>query len=219
MKASPEVILSSVMIAAALFTGPASAQGAGGGLRVGASGFGLEIESLLTDRFGVRSLSNSGPASVGYEGVGIRYDGTQRFGAGLLLADWHPYANGLRLTGGLAYSSARFGARPAGTNNGTGAAYSQTGLVLDARSLSRASPYLGVGWGLSPRAGSRLYFSADLGVMYQRSGASLMGCGAALPAGLCGLQSDLRSDEAELREAAGDLRLSPVVSFGFGLRF
>jgi hypothetical protein len=83
--------------------------------------------------------------------------------------------------------------------------------------VSKATPYLGVGWGLTPRAGSRLYVSADLGVMYQRPSAMLTAaCGAALSAGLC---TQLHSEEMEFREAADDLRLYPVISVGFGLRF
>jgi hypothetical protein len=74
---------------------------------------------------------------------------------------------------------------------------------------------------LVPRAGSRLYFSADLGVTYQRLGAPLTGhCGAATPAAICAqLHSDLRADEAEHRDAADDMRFNPVISVGFGLRF
>ena len=54
-------------------------------------------------------------------------------------------------------------------------AYSSVGLLDGRMTVSRATPYLGVGWGLTPRAGSRLYFSADLGVMYQRPSAMLTG--------------------------------------------
>ena len=49
--------------------------------------------------------------------------------------------------------------------------------------IRRATPYVGVGWGLTPRPGSRLYFSADLGVTYQRPSAGFSAhCGAALSA-------------------------------------
>ena len=42
-------------------------------------------------------------------------------------------------------------------------------------------------------------------------------CGPALPASLCA--HDLRAEEAEFRDAEDHLRLYPVISVGFGLRF
>ena len=149
--------------------------------------------------------------------------GTGFFGTGFLLADWHPYATGFRLSGGLAYSDQRFAGAArlgAGTINGSGTPYSSARVgSLDGRlTFSRASPYLGVGWGLTPRTGSRLYFSADLGVMYQRPSVMLMSnCGPAMPASLCA--QDIRAEEAEFRDAEDHLRLYPVISVGFGLRF
>jgi len=212
-----------VLLVAAGLTGSASAQGVGGGLRLDTPGIGLELEPLVTERFGIRGLVTGGSLLNDWDESGTRYDGKSRFGTGFLLADWHPYATGFRLSGGLAYSNQRFvGATRlgAGTININGAHYSSAQVgSLDGRvTLSRASPYLGVGWGLTPRARSGLYFSADLGVMYQRPSAALVGhCGPALPASLCA--HDLRAEEAEFRDAADDLRLYPVVSVGFGLRF
>ncbi len=202
------------------------AQSVGGGLRIGTPGIGLELESHVTERFGIRGLVNGGSVSYDYDESGIRYDGRLRFGTGFLLADWHPYATGFRLSGGLAYNNQRFAgtARPGGGTiniNGTHYSAAQVGQLDGRVNFSRASPYLGVGWGLAPRAGSRLYFSADLGVMYQRPSASLTGtCGSALPASVCAqLQGDIRAEEVEFRDAADDLRFYPVISVGFGLRF
>lgn len=214
------------ILAACLTAGSAFAQGVGGGIRLGTPGVGIEFESLVTERFGVRGWINGGSVSYDWDDSGIRYDGKFRFGTGFLLADWHPYATGFRISGGLAYNNQRFAgtARPGGGTiniNGTHYSSAQVGSLEGRVTFSRASPYFGVGWGLTPRAGSRLYFSADLGVMYQRPSATLTGnCGPALPASLCTqLQSDIRAEEAEFRDVSDDLRLYPVISVGFGLRF
>lgn len=212
-----------VLLVAAGLSGSASAQGVGGGLRLDTPGIGLELEPLVTERFGIRGLVTGGSVLNDWDESGTRYDGKSRFGTGFLLADWHPYATGFRLSGGLAYSNQRFAGAArlgAGTINVSGTPYSSAQVgSLDGRvTSSRASPYLGVGWGLTPRTGSRLYFSADLGVMYQRPSAMLMGsCGPAMPVSLCA--HDIRAEEAEFRDAADDLRLYPVISVGFGLRF
>ena len=121
--------------------------------------------------------------SYDYDESSTRYDGTSRLGTGFLLADWHPYATGFRLSGGLVYNNQRFAgtAQPSGgTINLNGMPYSSVGMLDGRLTFSRASPYLGVGWGLTPRAGSRLYFSADVGVMYQRPSAMLTGAAARL---------------------------------------
>lgn len=221
-----KVIASLSLVAAGVMLNTATAQGVGGGLRIGTPGIGLELESLVTDRFGIRGLVNGGSVSYDYDESGIRYDGKLRFGTGFLLADWHPYASGFRLSGGLVYNNQRFEGTArlnGGTININGTTYSaaQVGSLDGRVRYSKASPYVGVGWGLAPRPGSRLYFSADLGVMYQRPHASLSGsCGPALPASVCAqLQSDIRAEEGEFRDAADDLRFYPVISVGFGLRF
>ena len=222
MQANRKVIGSSrVLLVAALLTGGmASGQDVGGGLRLSAPG--LEPESVITERFGIRALANSGTISYDYDRSGIRYDGIYRIGTSFLLADWHPYATGFRLSGGLAYNNQRVlgAARPGtGTISIDGTRYSSAQLGALA-TFSRAAPYVGVGWGLTPRPGSRLYFSADLGVTYQRLSSLTASCGAALPAAVCAqMQSDLRAEESEYRDAADDVRFNPVISVGFGLRF
>ena len=221
MQASRKSIGSLLLAAVCLTAASASAQGLGGGLRFGTPGTGLQLESLfVTERFGIRGLVDGGSLSYDYDQNRARYDGTFRLGTGVLLADWHPYASGFRLSGGLLYNNQRFSgaAQPGGgTININGMPYSSLGMLDGRQTFSKASPYLGVGWGLTPRPGSRLYFSADFGVMYQRPSAMLTGaCGPALSASAC---TQLHTDETEFREGADDLRLYPVISVGFGLRF
>lgn len=210
-----------LLVAAALTASAASGQDVGGGLRLSTPG--SEPEPLITERFGIRALANSGSIVYDYDRSGIRYDETFRFGTSFLLADWHPYATGFRLSGGLAYNTQRLvgvARSGTGTNSIDGTHYSSAQLGSLA-AVSRATPYFGVGWGLVPRAGSRLYFSADLGVTYQRLGAPLTGhCGAAMPFAVCAhMQSDSRAEEPQHRDAADDVRFNPVISVGFGLRF
>ena len=221
MQASRKSVGSLLLAAVCLTAASASAQGLGGGLRFGTPGTGLQLESLfVTERFGIRGLVDGGSVSYDYDETRVRYDGTFRLGNGVLLADWHPYASGFRLSGGLLYNNQRFSGtaqRSSGTTNINGMPYSSVGMLDGRLTFSRAIPYLGVGWGLTPGAGSRLYFSADLGVMYQRPSAMLTSaCGPALYANAC---TQSHTEEAEFREGADDLRLYPVISVGFGLRF
>ena len=107
MQANRKIIgsLRVLLVAASLTASAASGQEVGGGLRLSAPG--SEPEPLITERFGIRALANSGSIAYDYDRSGIRYDGTYRFGTSFLLADWHPYATGFRLSGGLAYNNQR----------------------------------------------------------------------------------------------------------------
>lgn len=208
----------------------ASAQGLGRGLSFGMPGIGLQPETLVTERFGIRGAFSSGGLSYQNDEPVTRFDGKFPFGTGFLLADWHPYANGFRVSGGLAFNNQPFdGSGPLSARlGGSAMSISSTRFSmapvgsLDTRArYARATPYVGVGWGLTPSPGSRLYFSADLGVMYQRPSAGFSAhCSAALSASRCAqLQGDLRAEETEYREATDDFRFYPVISVGFGLRF
>ena len=221
MQAIRKSIGSLLLAAVCLTAATASAQELGSGLRFGTPGIGLALDSFfVTDSFGIRGLVGSGPASYDYNESRALYDSKYRLSTAILLADWHPYASGFRLSGGVVYNSQRLSdIAPLGgaALNMNRLAYSSVGLLDGRMAVSKATPYLGVGWGLVPRAGSRLYFSADLGVMYQRPSAMLTAsCGPALSASAC---TQLHNDEAEFREGADDLRLYPVISVGFGLRF
>lgn len=230
MQAFRKAVVSVLLVAGGAIATHVSAQGLGRGLSFGMPGIGLQPETLVTERFGIRGAFSSSALSYEHDEPVTRFDGKFPFGTGFLLADWHPYANGFRLSGGLAFNnqpfdgSAQLNARTGGSAiniNSTRFSMAPVGSLDTRVRYQRATPYVGVGWGLTPSAGSRLYFSADLGVMYQRPSASLSGhCSAALSASMCAqLQTDLRAEESEYREAADDFRFYPVISVGFGLRF
>jgi hypothetical protein len=204
----------------ALFAGSAAAAAGLGGLKAGSPGIGLEVSSGVLEPFGRRAWITATRHDV--EEAAVRYDDSFRYGTGFLLADWHPGGTGFRLSGGLAYNHQRteLGGRPSGSTIGIGGSYPMApfGSFDDRMRYAKPSPYLGMGWGIAPSRKSGLYFSADLGVMYQRPGASLIGSCRALTPAACGLSSDFR-DESDPRNGSEDFRFFPVVSFGVGLRF
>jgi hypothetical protein len=203
-----------------LASGSVAAAGLGGGLKANNNpGIGLEVSSGVLEPFGRRAWITAMRHDV--EEAGVRYDDSFRYGTGFLLADWHPGGTGFRLSGGLAYNQQRtdITGRQSGATIGIGSSYPGAAFKTfeDRTRYARPSPYLGLGWGIAPTRKSGLYFSADLGVMYQRPGASFIGSCTALTPGACGL-SDLR-EETEHRNGVDDFRFFPVVSFGVGLRF
>lgn len=207
-------------VLALLCSSAAGAAGFGSGLRADGPGIGLEVSSGVLEAFGSRTWIATARGDV--EESGIRYDDSLRYGTGFLLADWHPGGTRFRLSGGLAYNHQRLdvSGRPGGSTISVGRGYPSTAFgTFDERlRYARPSPYLGVGWGFSPSRKSGLYFSADLGVMYQRPSTSFIGSCTALTPGACGLSPDLH-EEGDYRNAGEDFRFLPVITFGVGLRF
>lgn len=204
----------------ALFASSVAAAAGLGGLKASSPGIGLEVSSGVLEPFGRRAWITATRHEV--EEAGVRYDDSFRYGTGFLLADWHPGGTGFRLSGGLAYNHQRteISGRPSGSTIGIGGSYPTApfGSFDDRMRYAKPSPYLGMGWGIAPSRKSGLYFSADLGVMYQRPGASFIGSCKALTPAACGLSPDLR-EESDYRNGSEDFRFFPVVSFGVGLRF
>ena len=103
------ISIGSLLLAGVCLTAAtASAQGLGSGVRFGTSGIGLALESyFVTESFGIRGVVDGGSVPYDYnQSRGL--DGDKlRFGTGVLLADWHPYASGFRLSGGLVYNNER----------------------------------------------------------------------------------------------------------------
>ena len=77
MQANRKIIgsLLVLLVAACLTAGSASAQGVGGGLRLDTPGTGLELEPLVTERFGIRGLVTGGSVLHEWDESGTRYDG------------------------------------------------------------------------------------------------------------------------------------------------
>ena len=190
-----------------LAAGTAGAQLQGPGLTLPPRG--AEHSLDLTPGIGLRGWVGGRPGLLASDGI---------VASSMVLADWYPLASGFRVTGGLAYGSTRLEG-PVPLGRGIDSVLKSPGsgdVALDPRSwLSRGSPYLGVGWELGSSPGSRLYMSADLGVMYQRGSLATWGCPGGVAVGLCGV--DTRALEAA--GYADETRFAPMMSLGVGLRF
>jgi len=198
------------------------------GGKVGTTGIGFEYSysNEVLPMYGLRANMNFGSYSRNDTRSGILYEGTAKFSSLMLLADAHPYRNGFRLSAGLMVNR--------NTGEATGrpveATFRINGVTYPASAAENVggelrfqwpSPYFGVGWGAPPTGRATLFYSFDLGVIYQRSSLALSAtCGPSLPAAECArLQSDLRAQEAKFRKDLIGYRLYPILTFGVGYRF
>ncbi|GAB4472876.1 MAG: hypothetical protein OHK0044_16800 [Burkholderiaceae bacterium] len=221
MHSRPRAALAALL---ALFAAPVAAQTIAA--KGGTTGLGAELAWPLTERFAARLWANGGSLSRDLTESGIRYDVKLKFGAAFALADLHPFAGSFRVSAGLAYNDNRFdftGRGDGSTIEINGVPYNSADVgTLDGRvRFDKTSPYLGIGWGSAPRGAAGFGATIDLGVMFQKTRASLTGtCGPSLPAPVCAqLQNDLSAEEAQFRDAVDSFKAYPVVSVGLSYRF
>lgn len=210
-------------MAVGVLSSAAQAQGVAG--QISSAGIGADVSYGLHPMFGLRAKLYGGSLSRDFTESGIRYDAKLKFNSITALADFHPFAGGFRLSAGLMANSTKFdltGKAESGTIEINGVRYNAADVgTVHGRVSFDTSPYLGLGWGTAPTGGTGVFFSSDFGVLFQKTKASLTGaCGPSLPAPACTqLQSDLRAEEQQFRDAVDDFKLYPLLSVGVGYRF
>ncbi len=181
--------------------------------------FSLPVSSSVSLRAGGSYFAYSYSAIAGDEEVDVDFRGNLDWGGATLLADWYPFRNGLRLTGGAFYNLIKV----TGTGAPTQPYYLNEGqsnekiiqperlgsLFAELTYRSKLNPYAGIGFGDGAR-GARLSFLVDLGVIYVGSPEIEMQ-GSGMIAGTAS-QSEM------LTEGLKSFQWLPVVSVGFAVR-
>ncbi len=216
-------------IGALLLVQPVMAAGyAGGiGIKAGTLGAGAEYVQPLNDYLHVRAGLNWLNWDYDFDIDDVSYEGELGLQSVSFLADYHPFANGFRLTAGLLYNSNSLDvtAKPkAGTYTINDVKYSASAIesVSGEVTFNSIAPYIGLGWGRDIQSSSHWSFNFDLGLLYQGDpDPSLNGrCSAALPAAACAhFQRNLAVEERKLKDDAEDIKLYPVISFGVTYSF
>jgi len=194
-------------------------------VKAGTDGAGLEFQYGVSEHFGARLQVDGGSISHNIKKTDVQYDARLRFANALALADWHPLAGAWRLSAGLVYNDNKFrlNAVPTGgtfTINGNTYPATDVASLQGTLGYSKVGPYLGTGWGISPR-GAGLFGSVDLGVQWQPNHVSLnAACGAPIQgtAACSLLQSDVAAEQARLQDQTRILHLWPVIQLGIGWR-
>jgi len=211
-------------VALAGVAGAASAQAVA--IKAGTEGAGLEFQYGIGDHFGARLLIDGGTISHHLNKTDVDYDARLRFSNLLALIDWHPYAGSWRFSAGMVFNNNKLdlNGTPSGgtyTLNGTQYPASSVGSLRGTLEFTKLNPYLGTGWGISPR-GRGFFGSLDLGIQLQPNHVSLSAtCGAAIAATPTCVQlgSDVAAEQARLQDETRSLRYWPVIELGIGWRF
>jgi hypothetical protein len=166
--------------AAALLLLPAigQAQSAAVALKVGTFGPSLGVVVGASDKLNVRvdvpflNFNYVGDEEIDDFAVDISAD-VKLFSVGAM-ADFHPFSNGFRVTGGALYNNREV--RWAASSPGDQTVGDETYTAAEIGTLygvvemgSKIAPYLGIGFGNPLSPNKKLGFVVDLGVLYQGS--------------------------------------------------
>lgn len=201
-----------------------SAAWAGGfavGVSAGTLGLGAQASYGFGDYFALRGVVAGIDASVDFEAEGnsdLDYDGDAELRTALALLDYHPFAGGFRVTGGLVFGDSEI--EGSATCRDIACEFGDTAGVLVAGDEARAevdfggtTPYLGIGWGSAPGEESGWAFSADLGAYLlddPEVSVSISGLSATNPAA----RAEAEDEEQHIEDDLDDLSVYPVLMFG-----
>lgn len=216
------------------FDGMESVQ-VGVGVHGSTLGLGVNAGLDVSETFAARALINA--LGLDYEETesGNEFTGDLNLQSFGLVADWHPGAGGLRLTGGVFVNNNEVSAVATGNDVDIGG-NSYRGRLDVLLDFERLAPYLAVGWTSGRIGAPGLSFSVDAGLLYQRSprlsgsgtagdclfsvssngNATVRGCSESFAATL---EGDLESEHMDLVDELESFKWYPVLSIGVSYRF
>lgn len=202
-------------------------------LRASTLGLGLEVTASLTERIAVRVGANGFAFDTDLTESGIDYEADLQLLSVSALVDWHPAANGFRVSAGLLINENELDLT--GESDQDEFEIGDTTYTSDNLRLSGlldfepVAPYLGIGWNSTFTKDRGWGFSVDLGVVFQgEPRVTLNGSGRAVrqsdgfavdAATDPRFQQDLLAEEDNLERELDDFEFYPVVAIGAVYRF
>ncbi|MHB1238350.1 MAG: hypothetical protein ACYCY7_12405 [Gallionella sp.] len=191
--------------------------------KVSTLGLGMEVAfpmaQSIDGRIGLNTYKYNLNKTSTSNGLSTDYNGDLNLSSLEALADWHPFAGSFRMSGGLIYNnnSLNMTARPTGgTVNVGGTTYpiNTSGQYVNAAiEFKKVAPYLGIGWGRTPK-NTGLSFTSDIGIMYQGSPK------ANVTTNIPNVTSaDISQANSDLNSSMSSYKFYPVISIGVGYTF
>jgi len=199
---------------------------------LGTTGVGLEWDQPLQSRLHLRAAVSYARLDRSEERDNIDYDAEVTLGGAALLLDWHPFANGFRLSTGLAITALDIGLTADADGEYQIGDHLYSGNPhLDADvDYAPVAPYFGVGWGRGFDA-SGWSMTVELGVLLLGDpSVTLDASGSVRSADVNGgnpvditssaeFQQDLERERRKLEDDVDDFTLYPVLNLGVSYAF
>lgn len=183
--------------------------------QLGTNGLGIGYATSVAPNWAVRGQYNALPkqsftGDVGDFGAGSSLTVDLDWNSVQLVGDWYPAGDGFRVTGGVVFNNSKI------TVNGQGKVGNDPALSTVAAELKMSdgvAPYLGLGYGMKPKADKGFGFNMDFGLMFQNPKGTLTVTSATASA------ADIAKEQREFQDAADKLKIFPVLSFGISYSF
>ena len=196
--------------------------------KLGTLGGGLEYVHSISPKFAIGIGYNGFSYDDDLDEGGINYDADLQMENISIIGDYHPFANGFRISAGVTSNGNEFALSAKPTEGGdpinvggvdydaNSALESLDGLI----SFKSTAPYLGIGWGHAPKSGKGWSFDTDLGVLFQGSPITSLSatctdgneCPDELKTAVAEEENDLQSDSEEFD-------VYPVLTIGVSYTF
>ena len=214
------------LLAALAATNAARAADLAATVDLGTTGLGLHLTTPLAAQLNARVGLNYANYSSTGNTSDVEYDFKLKLATVDALLDYHPFASGFRLSGGVIHNgnsidvNARPNANGSYTINGRTYSAATVGQMKGEVEFRTVAPYLGIGWGNAVQAAG-WGFGMDLGVAFQGAPkTSLVSTGCSALAALCTMvANDVAAENAKLAEEVKDLKFYPVLRVGVSYRF
>lgn len=211
-----------IAFAAALFAAASGVHAAEVYGTVGTEGLGVGFGYGVTEHLGARVDVNGFGISHSFTAGDIRYDGKLRMVHGGLYADFFPAPSVLpfRLTAGVLVGQDKIDVTGSAMNNTytiNGTTYSANGQTITGRvKMPTVRPYIGIGFGHTPKAAPGWSMSFDAGVAYGKPSVDLN-----VPASIVAEagQANVDAERQELQDKANKLKFYPIVKLGVTYRW
>lgn len=193
------------------------------GLNLGTPGLGAQVQVQASESWVLRADADWMNLNHDENYSGVAYDGELKATTGGVFADWHPGQGAFLLSAGAYYGQRklRLRAQPNGdvSIGGQNFTPAQVGMIEGDAKLSKAQPFLGVGWDNTFTNDSGWGFRALAGVSFgDEPDVNLRSVGGTASSDP-NFQARLRQEEADVRADAKNARYYPVVQIGVTRRF
>ncbi|MGE3914854.1 MAG: hypothetical protein AB7F78_04075 [Hyphomicrobiaceae bacterium] len=165
---------------------------------------------------------NGNWADLGFDQTvdGNSFNGSVKVKGAGLIADWHPFANGFRLSGGARYHDAVFSGTVTGSdvtlNDKIYTAAQYGTLTAQVENDTKFAPYVGIGWDSSHFSESGFSIGIEAGVLFVGEQKATLTSSKTVP----GLQADLDTEVTKIKSDYGKYGEAwPVLSIMAKYRF
>lgn len=195
-------------------------------VKAGATGVGIDLTKGINDYFKFRGGYSSSSFSKTYSQDNLDYQGNLKLGGWNILADYHPWSSGFRLTGGVYGPQHKLNASARSNVSGfyefNGNIYSTSdvnGVNLETK-WGGVRPYLGFGYdGFNKVNKSGFFFNTDVGVIFSGSPTVSLNGNCTNSAVCSQFNSDLAAEKAKVESDLSKVKYLPVIQVGVGYRF